>query len=112
MNGLKHILVVVALLVVAMPHTHAMDHEPASDRSGAPASIAANHDCACHGCDDHAVCADELEMPQHLTAASATVPPALSIRLFVLSESKPVIRPAPAAAPGPLSELKTIRLLI
>lgn len=110
MKLLKHMLVVVALLVAAMPCCHADGHE--LHGHAAEAGFCASHACSCHSCDE-TPCGDKPDMPQELTVVSASVAiPSASVRLFTFIESRPAIRQAPPAVNGVLATLQTVQLLI
>jgi hypothetical protein len=112
MNGLKHILIMVALLIAAMPCCHAHEFELHDHGDTADAEICATHACSCHACDE-IPCAEDLEMPQELTIASVAVAtPPLSILLIVFSEQKPAVRQAPPPVAGVLASIQTVQLLI
>jgi hypothetical protein len=112
MTWLKHILVVIALMVSAMPCCHAADHDTHGHDADAAAEICATHACACHSCDE-IPCSDQLEVPQEMITASASVGiPARSIQLIVFSETKPVIRQVPLSVTGILASIQTVQLLI
>lgn len=113
MNGLKHILIAVALLLAVAPCMHADNHRKHTHDSGARTEICASHACSCHACDTTTVCTDDSDIP--LQRASATTAAALSIstvHLFTLAERKPVIPHAPLAVGGVLASLQTVQLLI
>ncbi|VGO17624.1 hypothetical protein PDESU_06225 [Pontiella desulfatans] len=113
MNGLKHILVVIALLMAAMPCCHGHSHGMMAEAAGSESVITANHSCSCHSCEE-APCTDDLEMPQDLTLATAlaATPASTTITLFTLYEIKPVVRQAPPSVRGVLATIQTVRLLI
>ena len=112
MKFLKHILVVLALLVVAFPCCHAVGHDKHAHEADVPAEICATHACACHTCGD-IPCDDELDIPQELTVASTSVIiPAFSVTLFIFAEIKPVIRQLPPSVNSTLAAIQTIQLLI
>jgi hypothetical protein len=112
MKFLKHILVVIALVMVAMPCCHAADHHNHEHESTAASELCASHTCACHSC-DQTPCSDEIEMPQERTASSqVTTAPFSSIQLFVFTETKPVVQQAPLTVTASLASLQTVQLLI
>lgn len=112
MNRLKHILIMVALLIAAMPCCHAHELERHDHDGTADAEICAAEACSCHACDE-IPCAEDLEMPQELSIASVAVAaPPPSILLIVFSEQKPVVRQAPPAVAGVLASIQTVQLLI
>lgn len=112
MNGFKHVVVIVALMVAAMPCCHADDHDLHVHDAGAKAEICASHTCSCHSCDE-TTCSDKLEMTPGLTTPSATVAAPLSvIELYILPEDKPVLKKATLPPPGVLATLQTVQLLI
>lgn len=113
MNGLKHILIAVAMLLAVAPCMHADDHGKHIHDSGARTEICASHVCSCHACDPTTVCTDDLDIQLRLD--SATTPAALStstLHLFTLAERKPVITHAPLSVGGVLASLQTVQLLI
>lgn len=113
MKVLKNILVVIALLFVAMPCTHAAEHHHASPFSNLPDQISALHTCECHSCDSDTVCTEPLEVEQNVSLSSADAPaPALMLQLFVLNQKQPAFKPAVPPVPSPHIGLKTIQLLI
>jgi hypothetical protein len=113
MKVLKNILLVIALLLVAMPCTHAAEHHHASPFSDTPDQISAVHSCECHSCDDHTVCTEPLEVEQNLKLSTAVAPaPAPMIQLFVLNQKRVAFKPSAPPVPGPYIGLKTIQLLI
>ncbi|WP_372808547.1 hypothetical protein [Pontiella sp.] len=112
MNGLRHILVMVALLVAAFPCCHAHEHELRAPDAHAPTELTATHHCCCHSC-DATLCVEELEMPQDLTLPAATVaspPPAITLMVF--TESKPATPQVPPLVCDALASLQTVQLLI
>jgi len=113
MNGLKHILVMVALLVSsALPHVHAEDHHDHVHEADVQEQLCASHVCACTSCDD-ASCIDELEVERKTGSISvAVMRPSTDIILFVFTEPKPVLRRGTYPVHSALSALKTVHLLI
>ena len=112
MNGLKHILIAVAVLIAAMPCCHAHEVDLHDHGDAAADEICAAHACSCHACDE-IPCAEDLEMPQELTIASVVVAvPPPSILLFVFPEQQPAVRQAPPLVDGVLASLETVQLLI
>ena len=113
MKVLKNILLVIALLFVALPCTHAAEHHHAAPFSEQSDQISAVHTCECHSCDSDTVCTEPLEVEQNLTLSSADAPaPATMLQLFVLNQNRPAFKPAIPPVPGPHIGLKTIQLLI
>ncbi|MDF7822971.1 hypothetical protein P4B35_03020 [Pontiellaceae bacterium B12227] len=109
----KNILLIVALLYVALPCTHADRHHHASPFSELPDQISAVHTCECHSCDSNTVCTEPLEVDQNLSVCSADAPaPASMIQLFVLNQTRPAFTPAAPPVHGPPPGLRTIQLLI
>jgi hypothetical protein len=111
MNGLKHILIACAVLLAAMPCCHSHQFELSDHGDTAETELCAAHTCSCHACDE-IPCAEELEMPQELTLASAVVaapPPA--ILLIVFSELKHAVRQVPPGVAGVLASIQTVQLL-
>lgn len=112
MNGFKHILIMGALLIAAIPCFHAHELERHDHGGTAEAEICAASACSCHACDE-IPCTEDLEMPQELTIASAVVAvPPPSILLFVFSEQQPAVRQAPLLVAGVLASLENVQLLI
>ena len=112
MNGIKHILIIIALMVASMPCCQADDHDLHLHDAEAGADICESHDCSCHACDETA-CSDEFEMPQEMTvAATLPVTPFYSVQLFIFNEAKPVARQTPPTDGSVLATLQTIQLLI
>lgn len=112
MNGLKNILVVIALLITAWPCIHADHHADPSFIPDAVAEIAESHHCSCHSCEE-TVCTKTLEVQQtvaFIPVISAT--PSSDQLLLILSETKPVVRQITTSVYDPLVALKTIQLLI
>lgn len=109
MNWLKHILVVVALLVAALPCAHAGDHAEHLYDAG---SAEVTHSCACHPCNVE-TCTDQLEVEQNTVPVSvvAATPTAIHI-LFVITETKHAVRQTHASVISTLTALKTVQLLI
>jgi hypothetical protein len=113
MKVLKNILLVIALLLVAMPCTHAFGHLHAAADSGSADQISAVHTCACHSCDEKTICTEPLETPQELTiSATPSVFQTTARPLFILNQSRPAFRQAPLPVPGMLVGLMTVQLLI
>ena len=112
MNGLKHILIAVAVLIAAMPcfHTHESGlHDHGDD---AEIELCGAHTCACHTCDE-VPCAEDLEMPQERTLASVAVAlPPPPVLLFVFSEQHTAVRQEPPMVSGVLASIQTVQLLI
>ncbi|MDF7798647.1 hypothetical protein P4C99_04185 [Pontiellaceae bacterium B1224] len=113
MKILKNILLVIALLLVAMPCTHAADHHHGSPYSDQTDQFSAVHTCECHTCDADTVCTEPLEAEQELTLSSAVAlqPPRVS-PLFVLNQYRPAFRQVAPPVAGTLARLTTIQLLI
>lgn len=112
MSVLKHILIMIALTVAAMPCCHADGHDLHAHDAETGADICASHTCACHSCDETA-CSEELDIPQVLTASAASAAiPSYRVRLFIFTERKPVARQIPPPAGGVLATLQTVQLLI
>jgi hypothetical protein len=112
MKGFKHILIMGALLIAAMPCFHAHELEWHDHDGTAEAELCAAHACSCHACDE-IPCAEDLEMPQERTIVSvavATPPP--SILLIVFSEQRHSVRQASPSVAGVLASLQTVQLLI
>ena len=112
MNGLKHILIMGALLFAAVPCFHAHELERHDHGGTADADICAAHACSCHACDE-IPCAEDLEMPLELTIGSvavATPPP--SILFIVFSAQKHSVRHASPSVAGVLASMQTVQLLI
>ena len=112
MKGFKHILIMGALLIAAMPCFHAHELERHDHGGTAEAEICAANACSCHACDE-IPCAEDLEMPQELTIASvavATPPP--SILFIALSAQKQSVRHASPSVVGVLASIQTVQLLI
>jgi hypothetical protein len=112
MNWLKHILVMVALLVAAMPCSHAHEHGLHAPDANAPTEISTVHHCCCHSCAE-TPCMDELDMPQDLTSPAivgATPPPAITLMVF--SDLKPADPQVPPMVCDALASLRTVQLLI
>ncbi|MDF7808827.1 hypothetical protein P4E94_15365 [Pontiellaceae bacterium B12219] len=113
MKVFKNILLTIALLLVAMPCTHAFGHQHASAGSEYTEQISAVHTCACHSCDEKTICTEPLESPQDLTLSAAPAVFKTAARpLFVLNQCRPEFRPAFLSVPGILAGLKTVQLLI
>ena len=113
MNGLKHILIAVALLLAVAPCMHAEDHGKHTHDSEARTEICTSHECSCHTCDTTTGCTDDLDLQLRLD--SAATPAALStatLHLFTLVETKPVITQTPLSVGGVLASLQTVQLLI
>ena len=113
MNGLKHILIAVAMLLAVAPCIHAEDHGEHLHDSGAPSEICASHTCSCHACDSAPGCTDVLDIQLQLD--SSATPAALSVstvHLFTLAERKPFITHTPLSVAGVLASLQTVQLLI
>jgi hypothetical protein len=113
MNGLKHMMIAVAMLLAVAPCSHGEDHGKHIHDSGARAEICASHPCSCHACDTTSECADDLDI--QLQQASAATPGVLStstLHLFTLAETRPVITDAPHSVGGVLAFLQTVQLLI
>ena len=112
MKLLKHILVVVALMVAAIPCCHAAAHDVHGHEHDAESQICAVHHCTCHSCDE-IPCSDEFEIPKELTvaAASVAIPPS-SFLLFVFTDTKPAARQDPPSISGILAAIQTVQLLI
>ena len=112
MKRLKHILVVIALLMVAIPCSHAESHAEHAHDTERQAEICATHACACHTCGD-IPCADELEMPQQIPVVSTSAAiPTISVMLFTVTEIKSEPRQLLVSAQGTLASLQTVQLLI
>ncbi len=112
MKPLKHILVVVALLAAMLPCGHAEHHDHGQDVAMELCALAAEP-CECHSC-NHQPCPDSVEIQlDHNTPDLNPIehPPALML-LFVLPETKPVLKESPPLAPGMLAALQTVQLLI
>lgn len=113
MKVLKNILLVIALLFVAMPCTHADMHQHGSPFAAQPDQMSAVHTCECHTCDADTVCTEPLEVEQNLSFSTAGVPvPSSVIQLFVLNQNRAAFKPIVPPVPGPHIGLKTIQLLI
>ena len=112
MNGIKHILIIIALIVASMSCCQADNHDLHAHDAEAGAEICSSHDCSCHACDETA-CSDVFEMPQELTlAATLAVTPFYSVQLSIFNEAKPVARQTPPTDGGVLATLQIIQLLI
>ena len=112
MKGLKHILVMAALLIAAVPCFHAHEFERHDHGSDAGSEICAAPACACHACDE-IPCAEDLEMPQERTLASISVAaPPPSILLIIFSEQKHAVRQVPPEVAGVRASLQTVHVLI
>lgn len=113
MKGFRHILLMVAMLVLAMPCAHGFHHDHHESNDASSAAFSAVHSCACSSCDADTGCVDPVEMPLVLTPALAVAPePSGLIQLFILEESRPIPARVPPTAPDPLLGLRTIQLLI
>jgi len=113
MKLLKHILV-IALLAAILPCSHAAmhhDHDHEHDVAMELCAIA-TEPCECHSC-EHQPCADKLEIQLDHTSDTTTIkPPASPAVLFVLLETKPVLRQTLPPISGILAILRTVQLLI
>lgn len=112
MKGFKHILIMGALLIAAMPCFHAHELERHDHGGAAETELCAANACSCHACDE-IPCAEDLEMPQELTIATvavATPPP--SILLIDFSEQKHSVRQVSPSVVGVLASIQTVQLLI
>jgi hypothetical protein len=113
MKILKNILLVIALLLVARPCTHAFGHHEVSSYSNVADQIAAVHTCACHSCDEDTVCTESLNVPQTLmVSATPAVFQTTTTPLFILNQSQPAFRRASPPVPALFVGLKTVQLLI
>ena len=113
MNGLKHILIAVALLLAVAPCMHAEDHGKHLHDSEARTEICAAHPCSCHACDPAPGCTDVLDIQLQLDFTAT--PSALSVstfHLFTLAQRKPFITHIPLSVAGVLASLQTVQLLI
>ncbi len=112
MNWLKHILVVIALLLGALPCAHAEEHAAHSHEAASGAQFCSSPICGCHICDE-AACSEELGVDSISVSVSVAVdsPPA-DIILFVFTETRPVIQRPVSPVCSALSALKTVHLLI
>ena len=112
MKGFKHILIMGALLIAAMPCFHAHELERHDHGGTADADICAAHACSCHACDE-IPCAEDLEMPQELTIVSVAVAtPPSSILFIAFSAQKHSVRHASPSVAGVLASIQTVQLLI
>jgi hypothetical protein len=110
MNWLKHIFLMMALLMVAMPCTHADAHNHVESRID---QFSAVHPCACHSCDENTVCAEPLEVAQQCSVCPAVaVNPCAAHILFVLNHYGLVFPRLPPPTIDVLTGLKTVHLLI
>lgn len=110
MKKAKHILMMAALLMQAIPCVYALDGHIAHDP--AEAGINATHSCACHSCAGD-VCCDDIDVPQELSAPSVAIhAPTFSVVLFVFSETKLSPQSIPSDPVGILSFIRTVQLLI
>ena len=112
MRLLNHILVVVALLAAMLPCSHAEHHDHGHDAAMELCTLAAEP-CECHSC-NHPQCPDSVEIQlDHNTPDSNTIeqPPA-PVLLFILAETKSVLREIPPPVPGILAVIQTVQLLI
>ncbi len=113
MNGLKHILIAVAMLLAVAPCLHVADHGMHVHDSGARTELCASHACSCHACDTTTVCTDDCDIQlQKASAATPVVQSTPAVHLFTLAETRPVITHAPPSVGGVLASLQTIHLLI
>jgi hypothetical protein len=112
MKLLKHILVAVALLVMALPCVHAAHYGHHHDEGVELCEIAAEPCCACHSREQQP-CTDNVEIQLDRTPDAATIEQASSpTLLYILPEAKPALKKAILPPPGVLATLKTVQLLI
>ena len=112
MKGIKHILIMIALIVASMSCCQADDHDLHAHDAEAGAEICSSHDCSCHTCDETA-CSDVFEMPQRLVVSTAMLTaPTAAIELYVLSETKRPVQQVSPAVTGILASIQTVQLLI
>lgn len=113
MNGLKHILIAIAMLLAVAPCMHADSHGTHIHDSGARTELCASHACSCHACDTIPVCTDDFDIPlQRATAATPATLSTSTVHLFTLAEEKPVITHAPLSVDAVLASRQTVQLLI
>ncbi len=107
MSFFKHILVVVALLAAMLPCSHAEYH----DHHEHDAAMA--EPCECHSC-NHPPCPDsvEIELDHNTPDSNTIVPPSTPVLLFVLPETKFILKQTLPPASGTLAVLQTVQLLI
>ncbi len=112
MTLLKHILVVVALLVAMLPCGHAEHHDHGQDVAMELCAVAAAP-CECHSC-NHQPCPDsvEIQLDRYAPDSNTIEPPSTPALLFVLPETKSVLKQTPPPDPGILAVIQTVQLLI
>ncbi|MDZ8118678.1 hypothetical protein [Pontiella agarivorans] len=112
MNGLKHILVVIALLFSALPCIHAEDQACQPHEKDASQQLFPFHVCGCHHCDELA-CSEELDAETSTVSVTVAVEPLpQAVILYVFTETKPVLRRATSPVYSALTALKIVHLLI
>jgi len=112
MSFFKHILVVVALLAAMLPCGHAAEHHDHGHDSAPELCALAAEPCECHSC-NHQPCPDSVEIQLDRTPDSNTIePPSSPALLFILPETKSVLKQTPPPDPGILAVIQTVQLLI
>jgi hypothetical protein len=112
MSRVKHILLVVGLVVMAMPCCHATDLDAHEHDEGVAANICATHSCVCHSC-DQTDCSDDLDaQPELRTLSSALVVTVEPVCLFTPPDPGTPVPQRPARVRSQLLSLMTIQLLI
>lgn len=113
MNGVKHILVVVALLATVLPCVHAAAHNNHHHAESVELCAVAAQPCACHSCEEH-TCTEHVEIQLDRTPDTTTIKqPSTPLFLYILPETKPAfsVKAIPPVS-GVLSSLQTVQLLI
>ena len=112
MKLLKHILVVVALLVIVLPCVHAAHYGHHHDEGVELCEIAAEPCCACHS-HEQPPCTDNVEIRLDRTPDATTIEqPSAPPLLYLLPKDKPALKKAVLPPPGILAALQTVQLLI
>ena len=112
MRLLNHILVMVALLAVMLPCGHGAEHHDHGHDSAPELCAVAAEPCECHSC-NHQSCPDSVEIQLDRTPDSNTIkPPSIPALLFVLPETKSILKQTLPPVSGTLAALQTVQLLI
>jgi len=112
MKLMKHILVVVSLLAMVLPCVHAAAHDSHHHEEGLALCEIAVAPCACHSCEQQP-CTDKVEIQLDRTPVTTTIgQPSIPALLFVLPDTKPVLRKTSPSVSGVLATLRTVQLLI
>ncbi|MEN8254526.1 MAG: hypothetical protein ABFR33_03555 [Verrucomicrobiota bacterium] len=111
MKLLKPILV-IALLAMLLPCSHAAMHHDHEHDAAMELCALDTSPCECHSC-EHQPCSDNVEIQLDRTPDSNTVEQPFSPDvLFTVPEPKPALRQTLPPVSGILASLQTVQLLI